>query len=470
MKMLIGGKWVEGEGHTEVLNPFDDSLIDTAPKASPQQVEEAVQSAERGFEVMRKMPACERSAILSRAAQLLTEHNDELGRLLAQEVGKTLNEGRTEAGRAAETFTLAAEEAKRIHGETVPYDAAAHGTNKMGFYIRVPIGIVCAITPFNFPLNLAAHKVGPAIAAGCSMILKPASLTPLSDLRMGELLLEAGLPPEGINVVTGSGEIVGEALVADERIRKVSFTGSAEVGKRIMATAGLKKCTMELGSNSAVVIMDDADLSGAADRIKVGGYAVAGQVCISTQRVVVHEAVFDEFMAELLPRVQGLKAGDQLDEATDVGPMNTRDIAAETEAQIREAVDGGAKLLCGGERDGAVVQPAILLDVPNDCFLGCSEAFAPLVSVTKFATLEDAIGIVNDSTYGLQAGIYTENIGNAFAFIKEAEVGGVMVNEVPTFRVDGMPYGGVKDSGLGREGPRYAIEDMTEIRVVAFNL
>ncbi|MFQ5809294.1 MAG: aldehyde dehydrogenase family protein [Armatimonadota bacterium] len=470
MKMLIAGKWVEGDGHIEVLNPFDDSVIDTVPKASPAQADDAVRSAQRGFEIMRKMPACERSAILSRTAELLVEHNEELGRLLAQEVGKTLAEGCTEASRAAETFTLAAEEAKRIHGETVPYDAAAHGTNKMGFYIRVPIGIVCAITPFNFPLNLAAHKVGPAIAAGCSLILKPASVTPLADLRMGELLLEAGLPPDAINIVTGSGETVGEALVADERIRKVSFTGSAEVGKRIMRTAGLKKCTMELGSNSAVVIMDDADLSAAADRIKVGGYAVAGQVCISTQRVLVRDGVFDDFMGEQLPRVQGLAAGDQLAEATDVGPMITRDIAAETEGHIREAVDAGAKLLCGGDRDGAVVQPAVLLDVPRESFLGCSEAFAPLICVNRVSDIDEAIRFVNDSPYGLQAGIYTQDISNAFTFIREAEVGGVMVNEVPTFRVDGMPYGGVKDSGLGREGPRYAIEDMTEIRVVAFNL
>jgi glyceraldehyde-3-phosphate dehydrogenase (NADP+) len=470
MKMLIAGNWVESDGRIEVLNPFDDSVVDTVPQASAEQVEEAIQSAERGFEVMRKMPACERSDILNRTAELIREHNDELGTLLAQEVGKTLAEGRTEASRAAETFTLSAEEAKRIHGETVPYDAAAHGTNKMGFYIRVPIGIVCAITPFNFPLNLAAHKVGPAIAAGCSMILKPASVTPLADLRMGELLLEAGLPPEAINIVTGSGETVGEALVADERIRKVSFTGSAEVGKRIMRIAGLKKCTMELGSNSAVVIMDDADLSAAADRIKAGGYAVAGQVCISTQRVLVRDGVFDDFMAEQLPLVQALAAGDQLDEATNVGPMITRKIAGETEAQIQQAVDGGAKLLCGGERDGAVVQPAVLLDVPKDSFLGCSEAFAPLICVDRVSDIDEAIRLVNDSPYGLQAGIYTQNINNAFTFIKEAQVGGVMVNEVPTFRVDGMPYGGVKDSGLGREGPRFAIEDMTEIRVVAFNL
>ncbi len=470
MRMLIGGTWIEGDRQIEVLNPFDDSVIDTVPSASPEQVEEAIRSAERGFEVMRKMPAHQRSAILNGTAELLAEHTEELGRLLAQEVGKTLNEGCTEAARAAETFTLAAEEAKRIHGETVPYDAAAHGTNKMGFFIRVPIGIVCAITPFNFPLNLAAHKVGPAIAAGCAIILKPASATPLADLRMGELLLEAGLPPEAINIVTGSGETVGEQLVADERIRKVSFTGSADVGKRIMKTAGLKKCTMELGSNSAVVIMDDADLSAAADRIRVGGYAVAGQVCISTQRVLIHEAVFDDMMGELLPRVRGLRAGDQLDETTDVGPMITRDIAAETEGSIREAVDGGARLLCGGERDGAVVQPAVLLDVPRESFLGGSEAFAPLICVNRFSDIDEAIRLVNDSPYGLQAGIYTQNINNAFSFIKEAEVGGVMVNEVPTFRVDGMPYGGVKDSGLGREGPRFAIEDMTEIRVVAFSL
>ncbi|MFQ6098805.1 MAG: aldehyde dehydrogenase family protein, partial [Armatimonadota bacterium] len=338
MKMLIAGEWVDRTDKIEVRNPYDDSLIDTVPKAAAEDLDAAIESAQRGFAAMRTLPAHERADVLLRVSERLKADAEDLARLLAMEVGKTVREGRTEVARASTTFRWASEEAKRIHGETVPFDAAPGAENKVGFYVREPVGLVCAITPFNFPLNLAAHKLAPAFAAGCSVVLKPASVTPLADIRLGEILL---------NILTGPGDVIGDSLVADERIRKVSFTGSAEVGKRIMKTAGLKKCTMELGSDSAVVLMDDCDLSAACERIKVGGYAVAGQVCISTQRVLVHERIYDEFLQTMLPLVEGLKAGDQLVESTDVGPMVTEQAAALTEQRIAEAVARGARVLCG---------------------------------------------------------------------------------------------------------------------------
>ncbi len=468
--MIVAGQAVDRAERIAVRNPFDGSVIDTVPAATPDDREAAVQAAVEGCRTMRELPAHQRSTILARVAQRLEEHAAELARLIAGESGKTLREAAVEASRAVQTFSLSAAVARDITGETVPFDAAPGAERKIGFYLREPVGIVLAITPFNFPLNLPAHKIGPAIAAGCPVIFKPASATPLTGLRLGELLLDAGLPPQALSVLTGRGDAVGDPLAADPRIRKVSFTGSAAVGKHLTTIAGLKRLTLELGSDSAVLVMADADLEAAARRIAAGAYAQAGQVCISVQRVLVQRDAADDFLALFRPLVEGLRVGDQLLDETDVGPMIDDDAARATEARIAEAVQSGARLVCGGQRCGTLVTPAILTDVPRDCFLGCQEAFAPLVVLSVFDTLDEALRELNASAYGLQAGIYTRDVATAWAFVRQARVGGVLVNEVPTFRADLMPYGGVKDSGLGREGVKFAVREMTELKLVAFNL
>jgi len=470
MEMLIGGKWVNKKKLIEVRSPYDGSLVDVVPEGDGEDVERAIESALHGFREIRSLTALNRSEILKKTAELLTASSEDFSRTLTQEVGKTIKEARTEVSRAIQTFTLASEEGKRIHGETVPLDSAPGSEKKMGFFLRVPMGIIATITPFNFPLNLVAHKVAPALAAGNSVILKPATATPLSALKLGKILLKAGLPPQALNIVTGRGEIIGPSLIRDPRVRMVSFTGSLAVGQQIMSWIGLKKATMELGSNSAVVIMEDADLERAAERIKVGGYTLAGQVCISVQRVFLQARIFDQFMERFLPKVKSLKVGNPLEETTDVGPLISEDAAKKVEEWIKEAVSAGAKILCGGKRSGSFLEPTVLIDVSPQSKVYREEAFAPLVVVNRFKTLDEAIKMVNDSQYGLQAGIFTRNIGNAFLAIKEIDVGGIMINEIPTYRADLMPYGGVKGSGLGREGVRFALEEMTELKMVAFEL
>lgn len=470
MKMLIAGEWVGKSERIEVRHPYDGSLVDTVPAGDTGDIDRAILAAREGFAEMQRLPSHERSAILARCAGLLCERREDFAVTIAREVGKTIREARLEVGRAIQTFTLAAEEAKRIHGETIPLDSAPGSERKIGFYLRTPVGLIAAITPFNFPLNLVAHKVAPALAAGNAVVLKPATATPLSALRMAELLLQSGLPKKALNVVTGVGGAIGNALVTDPRIRMVTFTGSLEVGRQIAASAGLKKMTMELGSNSAVIVMDGADLAQAAARIAVGGYTLAGQVCISVQRVFVQEAVFESFLKELSSRVTSLKVGDPLDEATDMGPMISEGAAVKAEEWIQEAVDRGGRAAIRGSRKGSILQPAILTHVPRRCKIWSEEAFAPLVMVNPFATIDQAIEMVNDSKYGLQAGIFTRDLSTAFEAVKGLEVGGVIVNDVPTYRADLMPYGGVKDSGLGREGVRFAVEEMTELKMVAINL
>ena len=470
MKMLIAGRWLDKEERIEVRNPFDGSVIDTVPAADSSDVEQALESAVRGFEEMRRLSARERSEILGRAAELLEQRAEEFALTIAKEVGKTLREAQTEVNRATQTIRIASEEAKRISGETVPFDATAGAEAKIGFYMRVPVGVVLAITPFNVPLNLACHKVAPAIAAGNSVILKPATATPLADLMLGQVFLDAGLPPEAMNIVTGRGASLGEPLISDPRVRMVTFTGSPEVGESITKMAGLKKTAMELGSNSCAIVMDDADIANAAARIRQGGYAVAGQVCISVQRVIVHDSVYDEFLEEFVPLVAKIRTGDQLDASTDMGPMISEDAAERVEAWIDEAVSAGASTLLPVRREGAVVKPTVLTDVSCDMKVWTEEVFGPLVAVVKCRDFDHAIELANTSKYGLQAGIFTKNLNYALRAAREIEVGGVMVNEVPTFRIDAMPYGGVRLSGFGREGPKFAIEEMTELRLVAFQM
>ena len=470
MKMLIAGNWIDRDERIEVRNPFDDSVIDTIPSAEASDIEQALESARRGFEDMRLLSAKQRSDILGNAAKLLEDRPEQLVTTLAKEVGKTISEAKTEVTRAIQTLTISAEEAKRISGETVPFDATSGAETKFGFYIRVPVGTILAITPFNVPLNLACHKVAPAIAAGNSVILKPSTATPLADLMLGEVLLEAGLPPEGLNIITGRGEVTGKPLVSDPRVRMVTFTGSPNVGETIAQMAGLKKTAMELGSNSCAIVMEDADVREAARRIRIGGYAIAGQVCISVQRVIVHERVYDSFLEEFLPLVANIRTGNQLDESTDMGPMISEEAAKRVETWIEEATRSGAKAALPIERQGTVLKPTVLTDVPLDAKVWTEEVFGPLVSVVKCRDFDHALELANASKYGLQAGIFTTNLNYALRAVREIDVGGVMVNEIPTFRIDAMPYGGVKMSGFGREGPKYAIEEMTELRLVGFQM
>ena len=470
MKMFLAGEWVDRPRMQEVGNPYDDSIIDNVPKAGLDDVERALAFAERGAAIMARLTAHERWRVLTRAAALMAERVDELGTLISSEEGKILAEGKGEVRRAVETLTASAEEAKRIHGETVPLDADPAGAGKLAFTLRVPCGVVVAIGPFNFPLNLLCHKVGPAIAGGNSVIIKPASDTPLSGLKLTEILLEAGLPPEGVQCLTGSGSEIGDPLVSDGRVRKITFTGSREVGENICRVAGIKKVTMELGSNCPLIVMPDADLDKVAAAVAATGYANSGQVCISTQRVLADRRVYSDFLGVLAPMVEALATGSQLDVATQVGPMIKEAEAVRVEEWVNEAVGEGARLMAGGSRNGAVYAPTVVADVSRDMRISRDELFGPAVAVTPFESIDEAIALANDTVYGLSAGIFTENIGWAMRFAREVESGNLHVNWGPQWRADVMPYGGLKESGFGKEGPRYAVEEMTELKTVVFHL
>jgi acyl-CoA reductase-like NAD-dependent aldehyde dehydrogenase len=470
MKVFLAGSWVDKSNKIEVRNPFDNSIIDTVPKADSGDVETALAFAERGAKAMAKLSSYDRWRILRKTADLMAARSEELGQLISKEEGKVVAEGRGEAARAVETMMGSAEEAKRLHGETVPLDADPSGSKKLGFTLRVPCGVVAAIAPFNFPLNLVCHKVGPALAAGNSVIVKPASDTPLSALRLTEILLEAGLPPEGIQCIPGSGGEIGDAIVKDRRVRKITFTGSREIGDRICRMAGIKKVTMELGSNSPLIIMPDADLEKVAAAVVMTGYGNAGQTCISTQRVLTSKKVYGDFLGALKPKVEALTTGNQLDESSKVGPMVKESEAVRVDSWINEAVASGARLVAGGGRRGAIYMPAVVADVKPEMRISRDELFGPVVGVAPFNTIEEAIALANDSVYGLAAGIFTENVEWAMKFAREAEAGNLHVNWGPQWRVDLMPYGGLKDSGFGKEGPRYAVEEMTELKMVVFHL
>ncbi len=470
MKMYLSGQWVDRPKKMEVTNPYDGSIIDTVPVADLADVDRALASAVRGAKVMAKLPGYERWKILKKAAEIMEARREELGRLISLEEGKILAEGRFEASRAVETIMGSAEEAKRIHGEVIPLDGAPGTAGKFGFTLRVPCGVVVAISPFNFPLNLLCHKVGPALAAGNAVVAKPASDTPLSGLRLTEIFLEAGLPPEGIQCLTGPGGTIGDALCADRRVRKITFTGSRDVGERICKTAGIKKVTMELGSNSPVIVMPDANLEKVAVGVAATGYANAGQVCISTQRVLTVGKIYGDFLDTLKVKVDTLTTGNQLDESVKVGPMVREKDAIRVEEWVREAVAGGARIVTGGKRDGAIYQPTIVADVKPEMRISCDELFGPAVAVTPVKTIEEAIALANDSIYGLSAGIFTENLDWAMRFAREVESGNLHINWGPQWRADLMPYGGLKESGFGKEGPRYAVGEMTELKLVVFHL
>jgi acyl-CoA reductase-like NAD-dependent aldehyde dehydrogenase len=470
MKMYIAGEWIDKPQRIDVRNPYDNSVIDTVPRAERADVERALQSAERGAKAMAKLSGYDRWKILTKAAELIAARQEDLGRTISAEEGKIIAEGRLEANRAYETMMGSAEEAKRLHGETVPLDAAPGGAGKFGVTIRVPCGVVVAISPFNFPLNLVCHKVGPALAGGNAVIVKPASDTPLSALKLTEILLEAGLPPEGINTLTGSGGDIGDLLVTDRRVRKITFTGSRDVGERICTRAGIKRVTMELGSNAPVIVMPDANLGKVATAVAATGYANAGQVCISTQRVLAAGKVYSEFLEALKPKVQALKIGDQFDETVKVGPLVREQEAARVDEWVKEAVAGGARLVTGGRRQGALYEPTIVADVKPNMKISCDELFGPAIAVTPFADIDEAIALANDTNYGLAAGIFTENLEWAWKFAREVQSGNLHINWGPQWRADLMPYGGLKESGFGKEGPAYAIKEMTELKMVVFHL
>lgn len=475
--LLIGGEWVETTAERlEVRNPYNGALLAEVPQAGEVEVERALASAQEAFATYRKSPAHQRAALLRRVAALLAERKEEFARTIALEAAKPWRYALAEAERAVETFSFAAGEAERLRGETVPMDAARGSERRRGLFIRQPVGVIVAISPFNFPLNLVAHKVAPALAAGNTVVLKPASATPLSALKLGELLLEAGLPPGALNILVGPGQAVGERLIRDKRVRMVTFTGSAPVGERLKRESGIKKLTLELGSNSGAIIAEDADLELALEKCLVGGFAYSGQVCIHTQRIYIHESLRERFTAEFVRRAARLGRGDPLDPATELGPLIDEASAIRAESWIEEAISQGARLLCGGKREGNFLEPTVLTEVRPEMKVVCEETFAPIVTIEGFSEFEEAIAKFNEGSrlgrydYGLACGVFTRDLRRAWQAIEELEVGNVFINDSATFRADQMPYGGVKESGLGREGPRFALEEMTEIKMVSFFL
>lgn len=463
---FIGGQWVEASVYAPLYSPYSGEEIAQIPQADPETVQKAIDAAEEAAAVMRRMPAYQRAAILEKMSLLMDERLEEAARIIALEAGKPIKTARGEVIRTIQTYKFAAEEAKRIHGETLPLDAAIGGEGRLAYTVREPLGVIGAITPFNFPMNLVAHKVGPALAAGNAVVLKPASQTPLSAFFLAQIAEQAGAPAGSLNVVTGSGASVGDLLVKDPRVKALTFTGSPAVGIDIRNRAGLKRVTLELGSNSAVIIDKDVNVDEVIPRCIFGAFAYSGQVCISVQRIYVVKDRFEEFVTKFVAETKKLRGGDSLSEEADYSAMiNPR----ETERAvnwIEEAKQNGARVECGGEVVNRMLQPTVLTGVPADAKVSCQEVFGPVVLVNAVESVQEAIGLVNDSRYGLQAGLYTNNLSLALQAADELHVGGVMINDIPTFRVDHMPYGGVKESGMGREGVKYAIEELTELKLV----
>jgi acyl-CoA reductase-like NAD-dependent aldehyde dehydrogenase len=468
-QLFINGEWLESESYETLLSPYSQEVIAEIPAATEKETELAIEAAYQAREVMAKMPAHQRATILEKLAKLLEERAEEAASIIALESAKPITTAKGEIARTIQTYKFAAEEAKRIHGETIPLDAAPGGEKRIAYTIRESVGVVGAITPFNFPMNLVAHKVGPAIASGNSIVLKPANQTPLSSLFLAELLKEAGLPDGALNVVTGSGRVVGEKIVTDPRVSIITFTGSPSVGIGIRNKAGLKRVTLELGSNAAVIIDQGVNVDNIISRCVSGAFSNQGQVCISLQRVYAHEEIYDEFVEKFIAATEKLKLGDPLDPETEVSALISPSDVERTLNWIEEANQQGAEIATGGRTEGNILYPTVILDANPTLKVSCQEVFAPVVLINKVKSIEEAINLVNDSRYGLQAGIYTENVHTALNATEKLHVGGVLINDIPTFRVDHMPYGGVKESGTGREGIKYAIEEMTELKLVIWN-
>ena len=468
-KNLIGGEWRGSDDVLEVRFPYDGSVVDAVSMASAADMHDAMAAAVEGFKITRKLPSHKRSQILENMIQLLKERFDEVVEAMILEGGKNRKTAVGETTRALETLKVSAEEAKRIGGEIFSIDWTAAGENRQGFTRRMPVGPVLGICPFNYPVNLACHKIGPAIAAGNPLIIKPAEKTPLSSVILAEIVLEAGYPPQAFSMLNAWGRDT-EMMVTDARIAMISFTGSASVGWMLRSKAGQKKVTLELGGNAGVIVHNDADLEMAAGQAAAGGFANAGQNCISVQRLLIQHDVFEEFTDLFVDGVKTLKVGDPRDADIDVGPMISLRDAERAEAWVSEARKAGASVLYGGAREGTMFPPTVLTETAPNMRVNCDEVFAPVVTVSPYETWDDAVATINDSPYGLQAGVFTNDMKRIMDAWERIDVGGLQVNGVSTFRVDHMPYGGIKASGYGREGVKYAIEDMTELRLMVLNL
>jgi acyl-CoA reductase-like NAD-dependent aldehyde dehydrogenase len=462
-KLLIDGEWVETGDWLEVRSPYSGEIVGRVAKGGAQETRRAVDAAARALEM--PLPAHKRAEILVKVAGLIGRRHEEVARTISDEAGKPIKTARVEASRAMSTYTFAAVEARKLAGEMVPMESAQAGEGKLGFTIRKPIGVVGAISPFNFPCNLVAHKLAPALAAGCPVVLKPASQTPLSALLLAELELEAGLPEGWLNVVVGPASEIGDVLVEDERVKLITFTGSGTVGWKLQERAPRKRVKLELGNSTPVVVAADADLDAVAAKLSANAFSFAGQSCISVQRIYVERARYDDFVAAFVPKVEALKIGDPADDDTDVGPVIDEDARTRIRTWIQEAEDAGATLLAGGEENG-LLKPTVIANVSDDAKVSCEEVFGPVVVVNPVDSIDEALARANGTRFGLQAGIFTASLDTALHAADVLEFGGVLVNEAPTFRSDQMPYGGVKASGNTKEGPAYAVREMTEERLV----
>jgi len=468
--MLLAGEWVDRDTAIDVIDPFDNSLVDTVPSATQDDVETALEAAAQATTTARRMTTYDRAQVLFRTADIVKERLDDFATTIAREASKTIREARKEASRCVNTLIVSAEESKRLSGETIPFDSFPGGEQRRGHYERMPVGVVLAITPFNDPLNLVAHKLGPAVAGGNAVVLKPATVTPLSALKLTEAFLEAGLPRDVLQTITGHGASLGDALVSDPRVRMVSFTGGVEAGERITREAGLKKIGMELGSNSPVIVWRDADVDWAVETCVSGSFWAAGQNCIGVQRIYIHSDVYDRFRDDFVARTRQYRIGDKMDEATDMGPMITKSEAKRVESWIKEAAEMGATVLCGGGRDGAIVEPTVLENVPDTATIHMEEVFGPTVNLYPVDDLDDAIAKANSANYGLLAAGFSRDLETAHKMAEGLECGGVMINDSTDYRLDSMPFGGIKNSGLGREGIKFSLQEMTEPKVVCYYL
>ena len=467
-KLLIDGEWVETGDWQEVRSPYSGEVVARVPKAGAEETRRAVDAAEAAMR--EPLPAHKRAEVLVRVAAALGRRHEEVARLISDEAGKPMKAAKIEASRAMSTYTFSAVEARKLTGEMVPMDASQAGEGKLAFTLRSPLGVVGAISPFNFPLNLVAHKLAPALAAGCAVVLKPASQTPLSALLLAELETEAGLPPGWLNVVVGPASEIGDVLIEDERVKVITFTGSGDVGWKLRERAPRKKVNLELGNSTPVIVEADADVEAAASATAQHGFSFAGQSCISIQRVYVQQDVYDDFVRRLVPKVEGLVVGDPADDETDVGPVIDSDARDRIVAWVDEAREAGAEILAGAELEGDLLRPTVIANASPELKVSCEEVFGPVVTVNPYESLDEALELANGTRYGLQAGIFTNRIETAIRAAQKLEFGGVTVNEAPTFRADQMPYGGVKASGNTREGPRYAIREFTEERVVVIDV
>lgn len=464
----IAGEWIKTGDAVEVRSPFDNSLVAVVHRAGPKEIEAAIAKAASAFQVTRKLPVWKRAEALEKISLGIAARREEFAQTIALEAGKPIKTARLEVDRAVFTFKVAAEESKRIYGEVVPLDWLPGTEGREAQVRRVPLGPVAGISPFNFPVNLVAHKVAPALAAGNPIVLRPASQTPVSALKLAEIIHDSGWPAEGFSVVPSTTQ-TAVPLIEDDRIRLLTFTGSPAVGWSLKSRAGRKRVTLELGGNAGVIVHKDADVAYAAERVVWGAFSYAGQSCISVQRVYVHAEIYDAFLADAVRRVKALKVGDPLDDSTDVGPVIDPSAAERVEAWIAEARDEGAAVLTGGSRRGNVFQPTVLAELKPTMRVSCQEAFAPLVGLYRYTDIGEAIAAVENSDFGLQAGLFTNDLRIVHQAFEDIDVGGLMVNDVSTFRIDHMPYGGVKHSGFGREGLRYAMEEMSELKLLTYN-